>query len=120
MNWKSVVKLLPRYGNWGGPGWSCGKFVEDPNKTDWSVSPRDSLDALFKEHDRLYQQTILNVPIDEWENSFNEADALLAEGAYSLPSNPSRWPSPPTTASWIYAYVYRKMIILIFSITKMI
>ena len=46
--------LLPRYGNWGGPGWSGGKWCP-PNSTDWSVPGVDEMDELFKEHDKQYQ-----------------------------------------------------------------
>ena len=49
--WK---RLLPRYGNWGGPGWSSGKWCP-PNETDWSKPPIDALDQLFRDHDFAYQ-----------------------------------------------------------------
>jgi len=39
------------YGNWGGPGWSGGKFVSDPKLVDWSVDCIDEMDKLFKQHD---------------------------------------------------------------------
>jgi hypothetical protein len=39
------------YGNWGGPGFSGGVFVNDPSKVNWDVVPIDGMDKLFKEHD---------------------------------------------------------------------
>lgn len=39
------------YGNWGGPGWSGGKFVHDPKLVDWTVTPVDPMDRAFKAHD---------------------------------------------------------------------
>ena len=46
------------YGNWGGPGWSGGEFVDDPKLVDWSVPPIDDMDALFKRHDFEVQNHI--------------------------------------------------------------
>jgi hypothetical protein len=39
------------HGNWGGPGWSAGKFTRDP---DWSVPAADGLDEIYKMHDHDY------------------------------------------------------------------
>ena len=46
------------YGNWGGPGWSGGEFVDDPKLVDWFVLPIDEMDALFKRHDFEVQNRI--------------------------------------------------------------
>lgn len=43
------------YGNWGGPGWSGGRFESDRSKVDWSVKPVDAMDEAFKLHDLGYQ-----------------------------------------------------------------
>ncbi len=43
------------YGNWGGPGWSGGRFVNDPKLVDWTVSAIDKMDEAFKEHDAAWQ-----------------------------------------------------------------
>jgi hypothetical protein len=51
MNWPKFLT----YGNWGGPGWSGGKFVHDPKLVDWSVPAIDEMDELFKQHDLRYQ-----------------------------------------------------------------
>jgi hypothetical protein len=48
--------LIPTYGNWGGPGWSGGKFTDDPTEVDWDVAPIDYMDYFFKKHDSRYQQ----------------------------------------------------------------
>jgi len=113
---KLTHRLLPRYGNWGGPGWSGGQWQENYENTDWTVPPTDSLDALFKEHDLSYQQTIANIPENKREAYFDTADRKLSNDANALPQNPSKWPNPPTTASWWYAWGYRKLVIYIFDI----
>jgi hypothetical protein len=64
-----------RYGNFGGPGWS-GK--------DYSLAPKDSLDAIFKTHDLWYG-------LREYANG----DAKLVEALQALPKDPKRWVSPP-------------------------
>lgn len=46
--------LFPRYGNWGGPGWSCGRWCP-PGVVDWEVKPVDAMDELFRAHDWNYQ-----------------------------------------------------------------
>ena len=56
--------LIPTYGNWGGPGWSGGVFVDFPNKPDYTVAPVDEMDALFKEHDEAYQSGVLPAVAD--------------------------------------------------------
>lgn len=48
-------RLIPRYGNWGGVGWSGGVWNNDPALTDWDVDPVDAMDDLFKWHDQAYQ-----------------------------------------------------------------
>lgn len=44
---------FPRYGNWGGPGWSAGCW--NPIDTDWNFIAIDDMDELFKWHDFAYQ-----------------------------------------------------------------
>ena len=46
---------LPVYGNYGGPNWSAGQVGGTITPT--SPAPVDDLDALFKEHDFVYQST---------------------------------------------------------------
>ena len=111
-----LIRLIPTYGNWGGPGWSSGRYEDNPDETDWSVPPRDSLDALFKEHDRAYQEAIKTLPKYQLEGPFDEADRVLVREAKKLSWNPYRWELPPKTASWGYAFLYRRMVIRIFTI----
>lgn len=63
-------RLIPRYGNWGGVGWSAGRWNNDPAATDWTVPPVDAMDALFKAHDRAYQTGACRI----------EADRLMVGG----------------------------------------
>jgi hypothetical protein len=48
-------RLVPTYGNWGGPGWCGGEWQDDPAKTNWDVAAKDEMDAAFKNHDYFYQ-----------------------------------------------------------------
>lgn len=52
---KLLQRLVPTYGNWGGPGWSGGEWQDDTTKTKWNVQPIDELDRAFREHDMAYQ-----------------------------------------------------------------
>lgn len=45
--------FFPRYGNWGGPGWSAGRW--NPPVTDWAKSAVCVMDEFFKTHDFAYQ-----------------------------------------------------------------
>lgn len=54
MHWPKFLT----YGNWGGPGWSGGKFTDDPDNVDWDVEAIDEMDELFKRHDYAYQHSI--------------------------------------------------------------
>lgn len=56
--------FVPRYGNWGAPGWSGGAWVDDPAKTDWEVGSVDDLDEIFKVHDKAYQDGELWIDAD--------------------------------------------------------
>ena len=58
MNFKWLQKLVPTYGNWGGPGWSGGEWQSDTNLTKWDVKPIDNMDAMFRDHDMAYQTAI--------------------------------------------------------------
>ncbi|SCX95772.1 hypothetical protein [Microvirga guangxiensis] len=57
---------IPTYGNYGGPNWTGGEFVGDDEPGDYTVPPEDSLDALFRRHDRAYDQpdTLLRAQAD--------------------------------------------------------
>jgi|GEM_PF-1653032 len=68
--------LVPRYGNWGGPGWSGGNVKPLKN-------PVDSMDELFKIHDTAY----LNK-----QNAVG--DIQLLRGLESLSPNSLIWRQP--------------------------
>ncbi len=50
-------RLIPRYGNWGGVGWSSGRWNNDPAQTDWSVRAVDEMDEAFRQHGWPYQHS---------------------------------------------------------------
>lgn len=47
--------FIPRCGNWGGVGWSAGRWLKTGNTTDWDIPSLSPLDELYKEHDRRYR-----------------------------------------------------------------
>lgn len=47
---------IPRYGNWGGIGWSAGRWLKTGDTTDWNVPPIDAMDEAFKDHDAQYRE----------------------------------------------------------------
>jgi len=57
---------VPTYGNYGGPNWSGGEFVGDDEPGNYTVRPEDPLDALFRRHDKAYDQpdTLLRAKAD--------------------------------------------------------
>jgi hypothetical protein len=46
------------YGNWGGKGWSAGKFSLPSEKPDESIGGVDALDRVFKAHDMRSSQIL--------------------------------------------------------------
>lgn len=81
-----LYRLIPTYGNWGGPGWSGGRYPCSPQETDWSVSAVDSMDEYFKEHDRRYQRSIIEYSHKKYlqREIWKDADRELIEGLISL------------------------------------
>jgi hypothetical protein len=87
------------HGNWGGPGFSAGKFTENP---DWSVPSVDELDETFKRHDYNYgrmpeedadavwQQDIENVP-DSYTKSIASMAFKVKSGSRSV-TDPGKYP----------------------------
>lgn len=74
--------FIPRYGNWGGPGWSAGCW--NPAKTDWEhpvVGGIGGMDWAMREHDYIYQR---NGDLD-WADRQLVEDLLRASvtGAYA-------------------------------------
>ena len=110
-------KLFPRYGNWGGPKWSGGAFPKTPEDTDWSVPGIDSMDDLFKEHDRGYQKAIKEhsagiSDADGLDSDWEAADDALVNGLGNLPADPRKWPR--ASPCWCYAWGYRKLAVWAF------
>ena len=70
------------YGNWGGPGWSSGKFTNNPEEVEWSVPGVDLMDTSFRLHDLRYQR---NYP-HRW------ADRMLSQELERHPAPPGLWP----------------------------
>lgn len=101
-----LFRLIPTYGNWGGPGWSGHDYPKSPEETNWSVPPVDSMDLLFKEHDRRYQRAIVDYPDDDvlkytvWE----DADRELVEGLKEISMDGSTWDLPSNHKTWSKFY----------------
>ena len=111
--------LVPTYGMWGGPGWSGGQYQNKYENTDWSVKPVDSMDSLFKNHDKQYQQAIHKfdeglITIEEKSRLWKEADKKLQKNLDDLAKDPNRWPVKPS--NYTYAWIYRKCAIFLFGV----
>jgi len=108
-------KFLPTYGNWGGAGYSGGCFPESPKFTNWLVNPADSMDELFKMHDRQYQYVIKKGFSKNFSNSlFATADKQLLRELCVLPKDPVDWINPPVCDyryarffRWITKFIFR-------------
>ncbi|WP_243375334.1 RHS repeat-associated core domain-containing protein [Geotalea sp. SG265] len=82
----------PRYGNWGGEGWSGGNSGME--------GPIDSMDMCFQQHDSCYDSLSGGTC-----NTKKSCDKALVECLYRLPPNSSNWQYPPFDP--IYAGFYR-------------
>jgi len=71
---------IPTYGNYGGPGYSAGEVLANPNQpVDYnSAPPRDALDRLFQLHDQAYDSPDPLVRAT--------GDRALLEGISNLPN----------------------------------
>lgn len=103
------------YGNWGGPGWSGGEFVNDPLLVKINIPAVDSLDALFLPHDRSYQAA-KNTAFEREARRY--ADAALLVGMISLPLRSAKWASPPRR--WYHALAYRAAAVVGFALKLLI
>jgi hypothetical protein len=107
--------FIPKYGNFGGPGWSGGAMMSNYNEVDWTVQPVDSLDELFCNHDKSYQEAIKNTDsgrynIGQRDDKWLEADKILIKTLEDLPIDPKEWENKPKN-SIFYAWLYRKLAI---------
>ena len=78
------TRLVPRYGTWGGPGWSGGNTFPP-------LGPVDSMDECFKKHDECY-----GWGQDQcYEADRKKCDTKLIECLQNLSKDPRNWPRPP-------------------------
>lgn len=105
------LRLIPTYGNWGGPGWSGGKRIENYSEVDWDVPPVDSLDALFYVHDWGYK-------LSNGRQDVKKVDAILLRQMKQLPEDPDDWDSPPMSRR--YAMLYRTMAVWAFKFLTLV
>lgn len=98
-------RLVPRYGNWCGPGWSGGQWgpIEGPNP------PVDSLDTCCQTHDRCYGERGC---YGNDSSKTAQCDEALLRCERQLGKDPKSWlvgsPSPE------YANSYRRWLDRIF------
>lgn len=91
--------FLPTYGNWGGIGWSSGRWNNDPASTDWDIPAIDYMDSLFKRHDYAYQRY--------FPDNIRELDLADIQLVHSL-----RYARTKT----VYAWLYKWGAIIVFSV----
>jgi len=92
------------YGNWGGKGWSAGQFTPPGQEPNWDVGSNGPLDAIFKVHDKAYQdlQNAWNASakskqdIADYWNSTLAADSQMRRGIQDLEDNDWGNPRPGT------------------------
>lgn len=113
--------LIPKYGNFGGPGWSGGAIMANYDEVDWSIQPADSLDWCFYTHDKKYQAAIEKEKNGEIENlemrrAWAQADRDLIQDIDNIPIDPKEWEQKPTKNSMFYAWLYRKLAIYSFTL----
>ena len=112
--------LVPKYGNFGGPGWSGGVMISTYADVDWGIIPKDSLDETFHDHDKHYQDAIEKKDtgiIDDIEmhHRWIKADIELVNNIRLIPTNPKEWDRKPESRI-LYSWFYRKTSLVIFSI----
>jgi RHS repeat-associated protein len=96
-SWKD---LDPNYGNWGGNNWSGGRKIKAGEVGDSNVPAKDSLDALYKQHDLASYRALQLKDAAARERGIQQADQDLARGLRAIPSDPKKWDSPPSNAWW--------------------
>jgi Ca2+-binding RTX toxin-like protein len=85
INWRVLAPTLygvsvPTYGNYGGPLYSDGRLIPPGETPTFSAPHLDLLDALFREHDRVYYSS-------SDPNELAQADLLLIRGIAALPDS---------------------------------
>lgn len=100
----NIFRIIPRYGNYGAPGYSAGIYNDNPELTDWSIAPTDDMDKAFKYHDYHYQH-------QNFVHTIYKADKDLVDDLISI-GNPWAWKISPKTM--IYAFLYRQAAIKLF------
>jgi Ca2+-binding RTX toxin-like protein len=71
---------VPTYENYGGPGYSDAHLLSPGETPKFAVTPGDKLDALFREHDRVYYSTTDATVLAK-------ADLELIQGIAALPDS---------------------------------
>ena len=88
----AIINLqCPRYGNWGGPGYSAGKDCPTGQKLsdeDKNVNGIDPMDELFKKHDIAYEnaEDLNGIAKDL---AILQADQDLYDALYAMDPNDS-------------------------------
>ncbi len=103
----NIRDWTPRYGNWGGWGYSNGQEGGDPFSLVLVEAPVDRMDAMFQVHDRalatadaIYRPLYLSVPlsnnralislkrryVNQWRQAYRVAHQQLIRSVKSLPS----------------------------------
>lgn len=82
--------IVPTYGSYGGPGWTGGQRYNPPSLTDpiWNVRPKDSLDTVFRTHDRTYFEIgqTYTPGSREWHIATIEADVEMMRSMWGIDS----------------------------------
>ena len=117
---KTWQYLVPKYGNFGGPGWSGGAMMDSYDEVDWSVKPMDSLDETFHCHDTGYQEAIEkekngDISYVEMRRKWVKADMELVARIKKIPADPRKWERKPVTCCKLYSWFYRKCALAVFS-----
>jgi hypothetical protein len=71
---------VPTYGNYGGQGYSNGEILSPGQIVDYSATPVDALDSLFRTHDMVYESPNTLVRA--------EGDLALIKGIEQLSQSP--------------------------------
>ena len=77
------------YGNYGGLGWTNGRYGETGPPASWTIEPKDSVDRQFKEHDSAYyyaqKRRDETGDLKQYWREIIEADQAVINGIEALP-----------------------------------